>query len=47
VFPIIKVESVSTFALKIMLLIGAMNFVGVGILASARRRDAGTALSRL
>lgn len=47
VFPIIKVESVSTFALKIMLLIGVMNVVGVGILASARRRDAAAAPSRL
>jgi len=40
VFPIIKVESVSVFALKIVLLIAAMNLVGVGILVSARRRSA-------
>ena len=40
VFPIIKVESVSTFALKIVLLIGVMNMVGVGILFSARRQSA-------
>ncbi len=40
VFPIIKVESVSTFALKIALLIGLMNVVGVGILVWARRRSA-------
>ena len=40
VFPIIKVESVSTFAFKIVLLIGVMNLVGIGILASARRRSA-------
>jgi amino acid transporter len=46
VFPIIKVESVSTFALKIVGLIGAMNLVGVGILATARRRAA-TVSSRL
>jgi amino acid transporter len=38
VFPIIKVESVSTFALKITLLIVAMNVVGIGILLSASRR---------
>ena len=30
VFPIIKVESVSTFALKITLMIVAMNLVGIG-----------------
>ncbi|HEX2453462.1 MAG TPA: APC family permease [Vicinamibacterales bacterium] len=46
VFPIIKVESVSTFALKIVLLIGAMNLVGIGILVSARRRAAALAPSR-
>ena len=39
VFPIIKVESVSTFAVKIAMLIVAMNGVGVGILLSARRRS--------
>ena len=33
VFPIIKVESVSTFALKITLVIVVMNLVGVGILS--------------
>lgn len=38
VFPIIRVESVATFALKILLVIVAANAVGVGILASARRR---------
>jgi amino acid transporter len=38
VFPIIKVESVLAFALKIVLLIAAMNVVGVAILVSARRR---------
>ena len=38
VFPIIKVESVSTFALKITLLIVAMNVVGIGILRSADQR---------
>ena len=39
VFPIIKVESVLTFALKIVLLIAAMNVVGIGILVSARWRS--------
>jgi hypothetical protein len=43
VFPIIKVESVSTFALKITLLIVAMNVVGIGILLSARQRSAAAA----
>jgi amino acid transporter len=38
VFPIIKVESVSTFALKITLTIVGMNLLGVLILYSARRR---------
>jgi glutamate:GABA antiporter len=46
VFPIIKVESVLTFALKIVLLIVAMNCVGIGILVSARRRSASLASSR-
>ncbi len=40
VFPIIKVESVAGFALKISLVIAGMNVVGIGILASARRRSA-------
>jgi amino acid transporter len=40
VFPIIKVESVSTFALKITMMIVAMNVVGAGILLSARQRSA-------
>jgi amino acid transporter len=39
VFPIIQVESVATFALKIILLIIVMNIVGVGILMLARRRS--------
>ncbi len=38
VFPIIKVESVATFALKISTVIIVMNIVGVGILVAARRR---------
>ena len=46
VFPIIKVESVSTFAFKIILLIVVMNLVGIGILVSARRRSAALAPSR-
>ena len=43
VFPIIKVESVAAFALKISLVVVAMNLVGVGILVAARRRAAGVA----
>ncbi|MEO5800545.1 MAG: APC family permease [Gemmatimonadales bacterium] len=39
VFPIIKVESVSTFALKVGSMIIVMNLVGVGILVAARRRS--------
>ncbi len=38
VFPIIKVESVSTFALKIATVIVVMNLVGIGILYAGRRR---------
>jgi amino acid transporter len=41
VFPIIKVESVATFALKIALVIIAANAVGVFILIAARRRSHG------
>jgi amino acid transporter len=40
VFPIIKVESVSTFALKITMMVVAMNLVGIGILLSADQRSA-------
>jgi amino acid transporter len=40
VFPIIAVASVATFALKITLVIVAMNAVGIGILWSAGRRRA-------
>jgi glutamate:GABA antiporter len=40
VFPIIKVESVATFALKITLVIVAANALGVLILVSERRRSA-------
>jgi amino acid transporter len=40
VFPIIKVESVATFALKITLVIVAANALGVVILVSERRRSA-------
>ncbi len=39
VFPIIKVASVSGFALKIVAVIVVMNLVGVGILVAARRRS--------
>ena len=38
VFPIIKVESVATFAFKITIVIVVMNLVGVGILVAARRK---------
>ncbi|MES2177537.1 MAG: APC family permease [Gemmatimonadota bacterium] len=38
VFPIIRVESVAGFALKISLVIVAMNLVGIAILRAARRR---------
>ena len=40
IFPIIKVESVFTFALKIVLLIAAMNVAGAAVLVAARRRPA-------
>jgi hypothetical protein len=40
VFPIIKVDSVSTFALKITMVVVAMNLVGIGILLSAGQRPA-------
>ncbi|MBK5188916.1 MAG: APC family permease [Gemmatimonadaceae bacterium] len=38
VFPIIKVESVVAFAIKISLMVVAANIVGIGILTIARRR---------
>lgn len=38
IFPIIQVESVTTFALKITAVIVLMNLVGVGILLAARKR---------
>lgn len=41
VFPIIRVESVTTFALKITLTIVGMNLLGVAILLAARRREPG------
>jgi len=40
VFPIIKVESTSTFTLKITMMVVAMNLVGIGILLSASQRSA-------
>ncbi len=40
VFPIIQVESVASFALKITLTVVVMNLVGVGILLAARRKTA-------
>jgi amino acid transporter len=39
VFPIIKVDNVAGFALKIIAVIVVMNLVGVGILVAARRRS--------
>lgn len=42
-FPIIEVESVSTFALKITMMVVAMNLVGIGILLSAGQRSAAPA----
>jgi amino acid transporter len=45
VFPIIKVESVATFALKISTVIVVMNLVGIGILVAARRRSARVAVT--
>jgi hypothetical protein len=43
IFPIIKVESVAAFAVKITMTIVAMNVIGIGILFSARRRSAKSA----
>ena len=39
VFPIIKVDNVAGFALKIATMIVVMNLVGIGILLAARRRS--------
>jgi len=44
VFPIIKVDSVAVFALKIALVIVVANLLGVAILVSARRRAARVAV---
>src|SRR4029079_1428279 len=41
IFPIIQVASVLSFALKIVLLIVAMNLVGAGVLLPARRSGRG------
>lgn len=38
IFPIIKVESVATFAFKVSAVIIGMNLVGIGILINAKRR---------
>ena len=46
VFPIINVQSVSTFAFKITALIVMMNLVGVGILLSAGRHGAAASKTR-
>ena len=45
VFPIIKVESVATFAMKITMTIIAMNLIGIAILRAAARR-AGAPVAR-
>lgn len=45
VVPIIQVESVAIFALKISTVIVVMNLVGIGILVAARRRGAREALA--
>lgn len=45
VFPIIKVESVATFAFKITGVVVLMNLIGVGILVAARRRVARQSLA--
>ena len=42
-FPIIQVTSVTTFALKITLVLVGLNLLGVGILAAGRRRSGLTA----
>jgi hypothetical protein len=46
VFPIIQVDSVAAFALKISLVIVMANAVGIGIFLSARQRPAGMAAAR-
>ncbi len=45
VFPIIKVESVSVFAFKIILVIVVMNLVGIGVLVAARRGEGSVSTS--
>jgi amino acid transporter len=45
VFPIIKVESVAGFAIKITLVIVAANLLGIAILVSARRRSSRMAVA--
>jgi amino acid transporter len=45
VFPIIKVESATTFALKISLVIVGANLGGIALLVSARRRSARVAVA--
>ena len=45
IFPIIQVASVSTFALKILLVLVIANVVGVGLYLSARQRQVGLAVS--
>ena len=45
VFPIIKVESVATFALKISLVILVANAIGIGLYISARPRTSSIAVT--
>jgi amino acid transporter len=45
VFPIIQVASVATFALKISFVIVVANAIGFGLYVSARRREAGVAVT--
>jgi glutamate:GABA antiporter len=45
IFPIIKVQSVAAFALKISLVIVSANVLGIGILLSARRRSTRVAVT--
>lgn len=45
IFPIIQVASVSTFALKILLVLVIANAIGIGLYVSARSRSARVAVS--
>ncbi|HEV8448983.1 MAG TPA: APC family permease [Gemmatimonadaceae bacterium] len=45
IFPIIQVASVTTFALKILLVLLVANAIGVGLYVSARRKPVGVAVT--